>query len=570
MFSLKKMSIKRKLYLLFVILSVIIVFIGVYGLISIKTTNANLKSMYEEQVIPLKQLKQLAGLYEIDMVNTTHQIRNGNVSWDEGQKNIENATEEIYTLWKEYTNIPKTDEKQKLISETDLMMKEADACIDELKQIIQQKDMEAFIDYSDEVFHIKIDSVFLQLEKLEQMQLEEAKEKYDGSIGTYQVIRVIFIALIILGLGFGAFLSSRIVKQIILQVNHIMSGIHKDKQGHITIQDIEIVTEDEVGELAVDVNIMTKQVREFIQTVVRSSEDLASSCEELTSMSTQSAIAANEIAKAIEEIAKGASDQAQHTEDGSTNIHVLGELIMINQELINDLNTVTTMTGKLKNEGISLVTELVHKTTESDQAIGQVNDVIINTQESAHKIDVASQMIKNIADQTNLLALNAAIEAARAGEAGRGFAVVAEEIRQLAEQSNSFTNEIGIAITDLTDKSDMAVNSMKYVGEIVAMQTQSVMETNNKFEGIADALEKMMESILEISSSGQEMTVQQNEIIGVIENLSAISEENAANSQEASASVEEQTATISEIAGKTEGLMLLAKEMQEAIKKFKI
>ena len=65
-------------------------------------------------------------------------------------------------------------------------------------------------------------------------------------------------------------------------------------------------------------------------------------------------------------------------------------------------------------------------------------------------------MIRSIADQTNLLALNAALEAARAGEAGKGFAVVTDEIKKLAEQSTSFTADIGEIVMNLNNETTQA------------------------------------------------------------------------------------------------------------------
>ena len=326
---------------------------------------------------------------------------------------------------------------------------------------------------------------------------------------------------------------------------------------------------DELGTLALAFQTITDNLREFIKQIIETSQQVAASAEELTATSQQSAIAAEEIARTIEEIAKGASDQAVDTEKGASNISELGEIIEKDQQYLKDLNIATNSITQLKDEGFVLIKELVTKNEATNKAAVEVQSIIVNTNESAGKIELASQMIKSIAEQTNLLALNAAIEAARAGEAGRGFAVVAGEIRKLAEQSDNFTSEIASVIKELTDKTESAVNTMEEVSSSTKSQTESVHLTNSKFAGIADAIVRIKDVTENLNHSGQSMENKKDEIVGIIENLSAISEENAAGTEEASASIEEQTASMEEISNASESLAKLAEEMQNSISRFK-
>ena len=335
------------------------------------------------------------------------------------------------------------------------------------------------------------------------------------------------------------------------------------------ISDRLLSRQDEIGMLAVSFQRIIDNLRIFVVQIGDSSSMLSKSSQELTVSSSESAAASEEVARAIEDIAKGASEQAMDTEVGANHINDLGSLVERNEDYLRKLNDSTKDADKLKDEGILIIGDLVKATEASNNATKEIRDLIISTNESAEKIENASNMISNIAEQTNLLALNAAIEAARAGEAGRGFAVVADEIRKLAEESNRFTEDITVVVTDLNNKTNHAVTTMEEVTSITELQSKNVSDTNDKFIGIANSIENMSSVIHMINESGKQMIEKKDMIIEIIQNLSAISEENAAGTQEASASVEEQTATMAEIASASEGLGRLAIDLQEGISKFK-
>lgn len=326
---------------------------------------------------------------------------------------------------------------------------------------------------------------------------------------------------------------------------------------------------DEIGNIARSLTVMKNNITNLIKIVAANSEQVAASSQELTSTSRQSAESAGEVARTIEEIARGASDQAKETGTGTGTIQELGDIITQDQQYLNELNDYIKNVTTLKDTGLETVTELSNRNRDSSTSAKEIQSHINETAKSAEKIQAASLMIKSIAAQTNLLALNAAIEAARAGEAGRGFSVVAEEIRNLAEQSNNFTDEISVVMRDLTDKTEASVKAIEAVESIMEAQTISVTDTSQKFDGISAALEHMQELISNLNHSGSRMLIKKDEIISTMENLSAISEENAAGTEEASASMEEQTAAMDEIANASESLAELAQELQTEIGKFR-
>lgn len=334
------------------------------------------------------------------------------------------------------------------------------------------------------------------------------------------------------------------------------------------IPDNVLALRDEVGDVANSMQVAINALRDFVSDTDSISDNVKEYTEEVLKNMNQVRTSASEISLAANQIAEGATSQAKETESGNIEAEELGESIDSNKKdlalLVNLMKEVET----LRAEGINIVKELANESVKAIEATNEIYNVIEETNIKAKDIEKASEIIKDISEQINLVALNASIEAARAGESGKGFSVVAEEVRKLAEESNKSNDEIENVVKELTVKTESAVETVNKMVDMMKKQHNSVNVTVNKFEGISNSLKKTNNALDNLNKSSSDIEEKKDTMINLMQNLSAIAEENAASTQEVSASVEEQTSIISSLSHSINEMAEMSDKMKENISKF--
>ncbi len=379
----------------------------------------------------------------------------------------------------------------------------------------------------------------------------------------FSIIVLVIIIFMLLLLG-----VLRIFKTLIKNIEVLRNTLVKLAESGDLTQSIELGNKQEMVQLAGGVNTFISKIRNVVQNISAHASNTASIAEALTDTANSTNEKAKEVSTAVCNIAVGASGQAYDTTAAAHNIEENSALLIKMINVLEDLKAANNNIDIKKDEGKAAIDGLYRLSEENKAEAEYINQIIHETNDSAEAISNASEMIKSIADQTSLLALNAAIEAERAGEFGRGFAVVAEEIRKLSEDSTKFTEEIRVIISELKEKSQSAVNRMENAARIVRESDNQNKVTRNKFNEIEEAVEKSKVIVERIQADSKSIESKNNQIITVIQNLSAIAEKNATITEEASISVENQTNSINDISKASFNLAEIAGELQYEVAEF--
>lgn len=395
---------------------------------------------------------------------------------------------------------------------------------------------------------------------------------HDEGLATYNaVIKVLIITsvlFLILSIAMGLVASTSIMRGL----QEAGRAVKAVAAGELTVE-IDgkyIHRKDEIGELCRAVEGMKNELRFIIEDINGHANELLNSAVALDDNAQATLTTVDNVDKAVNEIADGATSQAKDAIRAAENVTVMGEMLEATNRNIDDLNDNARIMKESSEQATDSLDELMHINQEVMDAIELIYSQTNRTNESSQKIREATNIISNISDETNLLSLNASIEAARAGEQGRGFAVVANEIQHLAEQSGSSTDSIAAMVNELINDSNMAVETMGRVREIVLSQSKNVAETQAVVARVIRAIENSIDSIASIEQQSVRLNEAKDEIVGVVESLSAVAEQNAASTEETSAATTEVANSFNEVTQSAESLKTLADNIAGTMSNFRL
>ncbi|SHN54501.1 methyl-accepting chemotaxis protein [Butyrivibrio hungatei DSM 14810] len=338
----------------------------------------------------------------------------------------------------------------------------------------------------------------------------------------------------------------------------------------LNIDETSLKRNDEIGLLADGARTLSQKLGDVIRQTTEMSNELKTSGSELSTSANQASNASTQVSQAVDDIAKGAVTQAESIETAAGNTQTIGKDI---DEVAQNVEQLNEYAGEMRTTceaAMGSLIKLIDQSNEVKDSVSDIGNTIQSTNESARQISEFSEAITEIASQTNLLSLNASIEAARAGEAGKGFAVVASEIGKLAVQSSNSAEEIKKIVERLVTDSAASVEVLERLNSSFEMQSEHLDDTKSNMQSMAENVNNVTNSTGNISQHVEKLNTAKDELVEIIADLSAISEENAASTEETNASMQELNATFSLITESAAKLQDLAGEMTDVISYFKI
>ncbi|MEI2282124.1 MULTISPECIES: methyl-accepting chemotaxis protein [Paenibacillus] len=373
---------------------------------------------------------------------------------------------------------------------------------------------------------------------------------------------LLFIAVML----FNMYTSRQIAKRI---------RLIKDAAGHIASGDLsqtlpEPRGKDELDDLSRSFGQMTNNIRGIIQSIDTAGQRVDQMAQDIDRGNDTVQAIVQQVSRTTEELSVGSQKIA---EDLSETVMVVDKM----QSTFNHNLEATAQSAKdgrdvltTVEEGNKAIEEQLRLAEVNRHAMSEVEQTVLELEESAARITTMTGYVSEIAKQTTMLSLNASIEAARAGEAGRGFAVVAGEVNKLAEQSAQSVKHIYAAVNEITASMEKVKSSVVQSMQLFGEQEHATGQTQQSFSAIRESVERISEGIQQLAEDMSQSNKLSSQVQQAIENISAITEQSAASSEEITASTAEQQRSFSEASIKVKSLRDISAEMHQELQRFRL
>jgi len=305
---------------------------------------------------------------------------------------------------------------------------------------------------------------------------------------------------------------------------------------------IAVSSSDEIGQIASSAERMQGDINDMVQRINQSVYTLSTSAEEMSHVSDQANQAMMGQRQETDQVATAMNEM-------TATVHEVAQNAQLAADSAGQANTEVSTGQGVVNDAIRAIGSLVQK-------VEQASDVIHNLESDSVEIGSVLDVIRSIAEQTNLLALNAAIEAARAGEQGRGFAVVADEVRVLAQRTQTSTEEIQKMIERLQSGSQEAVEAMN--------------QSRSQADVTRDTAAKAGEVLTSITTSVANINDMNTLIASAAEEQNAVAEEVNRNVVNISQASETTAESVASTAQSSEDLRNIAEELKHVVSRIKV
>jgi methyl-accepting chemotaxis protein len=378
------------------------------------------------------------------------------------------------------------------------------------------------------------------------------------------VSAVVLLISFIIGLTM-LLVSKKIVKDVV-------SGLEKLGNGDLSasFDSKNISRKDEFGDIVRSADGLKNKLNEVISATLALSGEVTKSGDSLSTSAQTASHVSTQVAEAVGDISKGAVSQAESVETSASNTNEMGDSIDEIGVSVEDLSSATTQMLTAAKRTVEALDGLMEQNKTVMASMLDIDAQIKATNNAVKKIADASHSITEISSQTNLLSLNASIEAARAGDYGKGFGVVANEIGLLAQQSSTAATTINEIVEDLVTDSTKSMEIIEELNAAFNEQSSQLTSTKSDMDGVVTGVNSVEQNTQTISDKVNMLNSSKAQLIDLIAELSAISQQNAASTEETNASMEELNATFALISNSASDLKDLADSLNQKMNFFQL